>query len=104
MALIPHLDLLVSASTGPMHIAAGLDVPTVSLFCPLTACSPQLWGPRGNRAEVVLPPEGYCSSMCPGNPHICDLEGGIHPANIYEKILEMLSLRPQVSGDSSIVT
>jgi len=56
MAVISQEQLLVSASTGPMHIAAGLKVPTVSLFCPLTACSPQLWGPLGNRSEVVLPP------------------------------------------------
>ena len=104
MAVISHLDLLVSASTGPMHIAAGLKVPTLSLFCPLPACSPQLWGPLGNRAEVVLPPDRYCSSVCPGDPHICDLEGGIRPANIYEKAVEMLSLGPHAAGASSAIT
>jgi ADP-heptose:LPS heptosyltransferase len=104
MSVLSHLDLLVSASTGPMHIAAGLQVPTLSLFCPLTACSPQLWGPLGNRAEVVLPPDEYCSRVCPGDPHICDLEGGIHPANIYEKAVGMLSLRPRATGESSVIT
>ena len=104
MSVISHLDLLVSASTGAMHIAAGLQVPTLSLFCPLTACSPQLWGPLGNRAEVVLPPDEYCSTVCPGDPHICDLEGGIHPANIYEKVIKMLSLRARAAGESSVVT
>jgi heptosyltransferase-2 len=98
IAVVSHLDLLVSASTGPMHIAAGVKVPTLSLFCPLTACSPQLWGPLGNRAEVVLPPEEYCRVKCPGDPHVCDLEGGIHPTTVYEKAVEALSLHRKRRG------
>ncbi len=34
------VDILISSSTGPMHIAAALNIKTISLFCPLTACSP----------------------------------------------------------------
>ena len=48
------LDFLVSASTGPMHIAAALGIPTISMFCPLTACSPKLWGPLGNENKIIL--------------------------------------------------
>jgi len=74
MASISQLDVLISSSTGSMHIAAALGIPTVSLFCPLTACSPLLWGPLGNRSEVILPKEGYCQMRCPGDPKICPLE------------------------------
>jgi heptosyltransferase-2 len=88
MAMISLYDVLVSASTGPMHIAAALRVPTVSLFCPLTACSPRLWGPLGNRAEIVLPAEDYCSQRCPGDPHICDFENGIAAKQVVEKVLK----------------
>lgn len=77
MAVISQLDVLVSASTGTMHLAAGLRVPTVSLFCPLASCAPALWGPQGNRAEVILPHDGYCQTECPGDPHVCRFEGGI---------------------------
>lgn len=90
MAVVSHCSLLVSASTGPMHIAAGLGVPTVSLFCPLTACSPRLWGPLGNRSEVLLPSEGYCQERCPGDPHICQFEGGIHVAQAAGAVVRML--------------
>jgi heptosyltransferase-2 len=89
-AVISHCSLLVSASTGPMHIAAGLGVPTVSLFCPLTACSPRLWGPQGNRSAVLLPSEGYCQQQCPGDPHVCRFEGGIHVAQAAEAVARML--------------
>jgi len=74
MASVSQLSVLVSSSTGSMHIAAALGIPTVSLFCPLTACSPKLWGPRGNRAEVILPQEHYCQTRCPGDPKICPLD------------------------------
>jgi heptosyltransferase-3 len=69
------LDLLVSNSTGPMHIAAALKVPTISLFCPLTACSPKRWGPLGNLSEIILPTRHYCDTQCPIDPKKCDYSG-----------------------------
>lgn len=72
---IAALDCLISSSTGPMHIAAALKVKTISLFCPLTACSPKLWGPSGNENRIIMPGENYCSIKCPGDPKICRFEG-----------------------------
>jgi ADP-heptose:LPS heptosyltransferase len=82
------LDLLVSASTGPMHICAALKVPTISMFCPLPACSPKLWGPLGNESNIILPEENYCSTVCSGDPHICNFSGagGIDSNKVYEKV------------------
>jgi ADP-heptose:LPS heptosyltransferase len=92
---IAALDLLVSASTGPMHLAAALKVKTLSLFCPLTACSPKLWGPMGNESQVLLPEEGYCQIKCPGDPKKCTLigEGGINYLKVVEKIIEIINSR-----------
>lgn len=94
MAVISRLDVLVSASTGPMHLAAALRVPTVSLFCPLPACAPALWGPQGNVAEVVLPTPGYCQERCPGDPHVCDFVGGIDPRAVAAAIARALATPP----------
>lgn len=89
------LDVLISSSTGPMHICAALKVPTISMFCPLPACSPKLWGPLGNNSEIILPEENYCSTKCPGDPHICDFsgEGGINADRVYERILSFAEHR-----------
>ncbi len=54
-ALCGMARLFVSASTGPMHLAAAGGAPTLSLFPPLRAMSPRRWGPRGNRHAVLLP-------------------------------------------------
>jgi heptosyltransferase-2 len=82
------LDLLVSSSTGPMHIASALKIPTLSLFCPLTACSPKLWGPLGNRAEIIMPTPTYCSTQCPIDPKKCDYskEGGLNAEFIANRL------------------
>ena len=69
------LDCLISSSTGPMHIAAALGIRTISVFCPLTACSPKLWGPIGNRNTIILPENYYCGVKCPGDPKVCTLDG-----------------------------
>ena len=86
------IDILISSSTGPMHIAAALNIKTISLFCPLTACSPKLWGPLGNTSEVILPQENYCSTLCPGDPKKCDFagDGGINAELVVNKALKLI--------------
>jgi ADP-heptose:LPS heptosyltransferase len=90
IATITCLDVLVSTSTGPMHIAAGVKTPTVSLFCPLPSCSPALWGPKGNRSEVVLPHDGFCQDQCPGDPKLCEFEGGITVEAVAASVRKIL--------------
>jgi heptosyltransferase-3 len=89
------LDLLVSSSTGPMHICAALKIKTVSMFCPLTACSPKLWGPLSNNGRIILSEEDYCNYNCHGDPKRCSFEGvgGIPVERVYQAILNELGMR-----------
>lgn len=48
---------LVTNDSGPMHIAAALDVPTLAIFGPTT---PRLQGPYGNVSEIVRNGELDC--------------------------------------------
>jgi heptosyltransferase-2 len=88
------LDLLISSSTGPMHIAAALKVKTLSMFCPLTACSPKLWGPLGNQSKIILPEENYCQTVCPGDPKKCTFTGGggINSDLMFSETLKLFNL------------
>jgi ADP-heptose:LPS heptosyltransferase len=45
-----RLDLLITPDTGPMHLAAVLDVPLVAVFGP---SSPERWGPLSGRCRIV---------------------------------------------------
>lgn len=89
---ISALDAFISASTGPMHIAGALKVDTLSLFCPMTACSPILWGPVGNRVKYLIPEKEYCLSKCPGNPKKCryEGEGGIDSQKVFNELISFL--------------
>jgi heptosyltransferase-3 len=59
-SLLKGADLLISNSTGPMHIAAAVGTPVVALFSPLNAASPKRWGPYGEGNEVIMPPVDTC--------------------------------------------
>ncbi len=85
---IASLDCLISSSTGPMHIAAALGIKTISIFCPLPACSPDLWGPLGNAHITILPQENYCSVKCPGEPKVCTFNG--QADILIDKIIQSL--------------
>jgi heptosyltransferase-2 len=62
MAVIAASHAVVSMSTGPMHIAAALGVPTVSIFDPRRNQSPIRWQPLGT--GVVLRPEVPTCEKC----------------------------------------
>lgn len=87
------LDVLISASTGPMHLAAALKVDTLALFCPMTACSPILWGPLGNRVRFMIPEKEYCINKCPGDPKKCDYseDGGINAEKVFNELTDFVS-------------
>ncbi|MFN7015376.1 MAG: glycosyltransferase family 9 protein, partial [Bacteroidia bacterium] len=74
ITIISYLKLLVTSSTGTLHIASALNIPSVSLFCPLTACSPKLWGPLNENHYIALPPDGYCQHRCAVDPKKCTLD------------------------------
>ncbi len=88
------LDLLISSSTGPMHIAAALKVNTLSLFCRVKACSPELWGPLGNESKILLPTEEYDKKFCEPDPKKCDYSGpgGIDSNLIFKETLNFMNL------------
>ena len=60
IAVISRCDLVISGSTGPMHVAAALEVATLSLFDPRRASSPVRWGPQGERGKVLTPDVPTC--------------------------------------------
>ncbi len=62
MAVIAESQAVVSLSTGPMHVAAALGVPTVSLCDPRRQQSPTRWEPLGT--GVVLKPDVPTCEKC----------------------------------------
>jgi lipopolysaccharide heptosyltransferase II len=89
-AVMKRSDVVISNSTGPMHLAVAVGTPTVAIFCPIFAAGPIRWGPYGEGHEVVLPPVPVCEKCKPQNcPHYDCMEK-IKPEQIVSKALSLL--------------
>lgn len=58
IALISLSKLFISNSTGTIHIAAALDIPTIGLYPNSPHISAKRWGPYSKGAVTVSPTEG----------------------------------------------
>ena len=64
LAVLARAQAFVSGDTGPLHFAAGLGVPTISLFGPTP---PARWAPIGGKHLALI--GGTCG--CDGNSAVC---------------------------------
>jgi heptosyltransferase III len=54
IALIDSAQILVAASTGPLHIASALGKKAIGLYAPMRPLFPQRWGPLGVDAHALV--------------------------------------------------
>jgi heptosyltransferase-3 len=83
LAVLARAGVFISGDTGPLHFAAGLGVPTVSLFGPT---SPVLWAPIGPRHQFLT--GSPCS--CDGNWADCRNASHCLAAIAPEQVCERL--------------
>ena len=81
LAVLARAKVFISGDTGPLHFAAGLGVPTVSLFGPT---SPVRWAPIGARHQVLTGSPCTCeanSAVCASVNHCL---ANISPERVVE--------------------
>ena len=88
---IRSCDLMITNDTGPMHVAAALGKPLVTLFGPT---EPRRTGPYGqleNVLRIELPCSPCLKSYCTWkNPNECLT--AISPATVFERVRRQLDL------------
>ncbi|MBI4690354.1 MAG: glycosyltransferase family 9 protein [Nitrospirae bacterium] len=90
MAVIKECDVVVSLATGPMHIAAALGIPTVSIFDPRRSNSPVRWKPIGR--GIILRPDVPTCERCDYDKCVYrDCMDRISVETVIEKIKQVLS-------------
>jgi lipopolysaccharide heptosyltransferase II len=95
-AICEAADLFLSGDTGPMHLAAAVGTPVVSLF---TCTSPLRAGPRGNESRIVSTTVPCASSYlkrCPAM--ICMQE--LTPERVWPTLARTFEALPAGSGIS----
>lgn len=83
LAVLRRASVFVSGDTGPLHFAAGLGVPTISLYGP---SSPVQWAPIGARHQALT--GTVCT--CDGHSPICTSKTHCLSAILPEQVLERL--------------
>ena len=83
LAVLQRAAVFISGDTGPLHFAAGLGVPTISLFGP---SSPARWAPIGQLHQSLTGTE--CA--CDGHSAVCTSQSHCLAAISPEQVLECL--------------
>jgi lipopolysaccharide heptosyltransferase II len=89
-SLLRKVDVLISNSTGPMHLSSALGTPTVAIFCPIFSAGPIRWGPLGEGHEVILPPVPVCLKCKPKSCPYYDCMEKIKAEQIVSKVEAIL--------------
>lgn len=80
------LDVLSQAksvtgpSTGVLHLAASLNVPTIGIYSPRKVEHPRRWGPKGVATAILVPPVQDAENFQP------DVMKQISPEMVFETI------------------
>ncbi len=90
VTLISRLHVLFSIPTGPLHIAAALEVPTISVFPATAAMGPWRWRPLSPWAQVFHQ-EALCA-RCTA-PQTCLCMARIEPLRLVEALPQALSMK-----------
>jgi heptosyltransferase III len=85
-------DVLVGPSTGPLHLAAALDLAAVGVYPPAPTMSPRRWGPLGRWVQAVTPPLD-----CPSRRH-CLLSHCL-----FYNCLELVQPQPVIEAAVALV-
>jgi ADP-heptose:LPS heptosyltransferase len=94
LAVLARAKLLVTGDTGPMHFAAALGVPTLTLFGPTSATRWAPVGPLHRSIQGGLCPCSGHSAVCT-EPHSCLAH--ITPDRVYEDYERMVREAPGVT-------
>jgi ADP-heptose:LPS heptosyltransferase len=92
LALLKRAEVFISGDTGPLHFAAGLGVPTISLFGPSSA---ERWSPVGKHHRTLI--GDVCA--CDDNSGVCQSDNfclaAISPERVFNCLQAVLESKRQ---------
>ena len=89
-ALISRAELLISNSTGPLHLAVALGRKVVGLYPPVRDCLPERWGPYGHPEWALMPNLPLCRKCKPGVISPCACMDALLPQKVFERAMHNL--------------
>lgn len=77
-----NCSAFIGGSTGPLHLAAALNLPCAAFFPPVRAMTPVRWGPTCDQKLVITPGLPACNGNCDN----CSHEPCMHQLDINRAI------------------
>ncbi|MCF7810277.1 glycosyltransferase family 9 protein [bacterium] len=90
-ALLYKSELMISNSTGPLHLAVALGSRVLGLYPPVKGCLPERWGPYGYPDWALTPDLPLCSKCKPGSFSSCFCMEQLTPDIVYKHAVEALN-------------
>lgn len=89
-AVVGQARLVICGSTGVLHVASALNVPSVSIMCPHPLVSPDLWRNLSPGVIDLRPDRDHCARYRDETTHDCGFCQGPFPEQIAQTVLEQL--------------
>ena len=89
ICIISAADLLIAASTGPLHLASAMKVKTIGLYCHRRMSCVRHWGALGNEAVNLEVSAEFCDAACSADKEICRFENGISVDEVLYNIKQV---------------
>ncbi len=86
ISVIAASHALVASSTGPLHLASGLGIRTVGIFCRRPLYCGAHWGALGPLAVNLDAPEEHCRAHCDARTERCAFEDGIRVEDVLQHL------------------
>ncbi len=93
IALLGLADAFVASSTGPLHLAAGLDRNVFGIFPPIRVQSAKRWGPWRTKNARIFAPDAACPATYRCKKETCpsfDCMDAVKPGHLYMEICKCL--------------
>lgn len=95
VALLARASLVVGGDTGPIHIAAAVGTPTVSLY---RVTDGQRNGPRGERHILLQAPVDCSPCLRKECERDRECSASIRPDSVWQAIVQVLASGEQIAG------
>lgn len=90
-ALLSMASLVISNSTGPLHLADALGKKVIGLYSPFFFSSPIRWGPYTQMENVFVPDRKSCHRCTRDRCKDYNCMSLIRPEDVLERALKLLS-------------
>ncbi len=91
-SVLSEFDVFVASSTGPLHMATVAGAKAVGIYCPISVCLPQRWGPIGLHDTAIIPDVDPCESCVEDKcPHF-DCMDSITVERVRDEVMKKINI------------